>query len=284
MLTILITGSSGFLGSALSKRLSTFKNVDLIRITRRSESDFLSSIKCDLTSADETKSLFQNVDPDFLIHTAGFVPKTSKEYENELTMQNIIMAENLTTYSSAKFVNISSMSVYGVSENILYSESQKVRPKSAYGKSKLAIEKLLHNKNKSSISFRLPGLVGGQRKSGLIYNTFKSLIEMRPLQLPDRPIHWATMNISDAADSIIKALMAWDFNVNNHQAINVGYQGVFSINIFLNIIEELFKIKVPYDIKHPEFEFNLELLNSLGALPKKNFKHMLVDLKNEYGL
>lgn len=284
MLTILLTGSNGFLGSALSNRLSTFKNVDLIRVTRRSEPNLSSSIKCDLTNATETKSLFQKVDPDFLIHTASFVPKTSQEYEDELTMQNIIMAENLTTYSKAKFVNISSMSVYGVSDNILYSEFQKVRPETAYGKSKFAIEKLLQNKKNSSISFRIPGLVGSQRKSGLVYNTIKSLIEMKPLKLPQEPIQWATMNISDAADSIIKALMAWDFNANSHQTINVGYQGVFSINIFLDIIEELFNVKIPYDIKHPEFEFNLELLKSLGSLPKQNLKEMLVNLKNEYGL
>tara|TARA_R110000868_G_scaffold75946_6_gene218847 strand:- start:20275 stop:21171 length:897 start_codon:yes stop_codon:yes gene_type:complete len=60
---ILVTGSNGCVGSALKKACINDNNWIFIE---RSD--------CDLTNRDETLSVFKNVNPDYVIHLASYVP------------------------------------------------------------------------------------------------------------------------------------------------------------------------------------------------------------------
>lgn len=283
MLRVLLTGSNGFLGKHLCTKLSSINNIELFKLVRNLDGNKNTSIKCDLTDVCEVKGMLEHVKPDLILHAAAFVPKTLSDYESDSSAQNVMIVENILKHSTAKFINISSMTVYGSTGKVVRSELDSVAPETAYGKSKFQVEALLKNKRFSSLSIRIPGLFGKERRSGLVFNVFEALHSKKQPSLPETSLLWAAMDVDDAAEAIVNVALSWSFNECEHNAINVGYRGIFSINSFLEIAEQLFNTTIPYDVVHPQFEFDLALLDSLNATPEKIFKEVLFRLKRDYG-
>jgi len=283
MLSILITGATGFLGKALCSRLSVEENVEIYRTSRTIDSRDFFSLNCDLTNISDVREMAERVNPDLIIHTAAFVPKSKVEYECDAAALNVLMTKNLLTHLKAKIINISSMTVYGVKKEIVYSEDAEALPETAYGKSKLKVEMLLNDMDIPSVSLRIPGLIGEERKSGLVYNTFQALSQGKAPRLPDEPIQWAAMDVCDVVHSITKIAVSKTSIGSSHKAINLGYHGVTSVNHFLKIMERLYARKISYNVNHPDFKFDLRSLTSLKAEPNKSFEEALVRLKIKYG-
>ncbi|KDE41156.1 hypothetical protein ADINL_0229 [Nitrincola lacisaponensis] len=280
---VLLTGSNGFLGSRLSELIEREKSIDLIKSVRKTDSEVSSSIKCDLTNIVEVKNMLDEVKPDIILNAAAFVPKAQSDYESSQSDANVVMVENIIENSDAIFINISSMAVYGVSDRVLHSEDEEARPETAYGKSKNNIENLLRCNISPSLSIRIPGLFGPERKSGLVYNTFKALHFERPPVLPEQPLLWAGMDVRDAADLIVKVMLTWDFSIIDRKCVNISYPGLFSINSFVEIAEKLFDKKISYNIVHPLFGFDLHMLNAVGFMPETDFSSALLRVKYDYG-
>lgn len=284
MTRVLLTGANGFLGKQLAKIIEEDSSIELIKLVRSIQVPDRSLVICDLTDKERVKHILDNVLPDVILHTAAFVPKNVSDYENDLSNMNLLMVENLLAYSHAIFINISSMTVYGLSNKIIRSETDSTDPQSAYGKSKLKIEEFLSNHKSLSISIRIPGLFGSERKTGLLYNTLKSLSENEPLVLPSEPLLWSAMDVLDAADSIYKVMKAFISNKYRLNVINIAYIDTLSINKFIDICEEIFNKSLPYNIKHPDFAFCMDNLKKIDAVPNNNFKDSLLKLKVDYGL
>lgn len=283
MLRVLLTGSNGFLGKHLSTKLSLINNIELFKVVRNLDGNKNTSIKCDLTDICEVKGMLEHVKPDLILHAAAFVPKTLSDYESDSSAKNVMMVENILKHSTAKFINISSMTVYGSTGKVIRSELDNVAPETVYGESKFNVEKLLKKERLSSLSIRIPGLFGQERRSGLVFNVFEALYSRKTPSLPDTPLLWAAMDVNDAAEAVVNVALSWPFEESKHKAINVGYRGIFSINSFLEIAEQLFNTTIPYNVVHPQFEFDLALLDSLNATPEKSFKEVLFRLKRDYG-
>lgn len=279
---VLLTGAQGFLGAALVEILSNMDNIKLIKHSRNKENGFYN---CNLTDKNSVSEMIENIAPDLIIHTAAFVPKTLSEYESEASEQNILMVENLLCNKNVKFINISSMTVYGsLSSEVIRSEDSILDPESKYGCSKLKVERFLLKKENPTLSIRIPGLFGVNRKSGLIYNLLNSFSTGDEFVLPDKPILWAAMSVNDAALLISKIARAFLDRSLNYSEINVGYKDIYSINRLLNICQDIFNTKVAYQVSHPEFKFCTKRLDALGAALNTTLEDALIKVKNDYGL
>ena len=283
MTRVLLTGANGFLGSELVKVIGQDSSIELIKLVRLAQTSDTNLVACDLTNNENVKEILVNVLPDVILHTAAFVPKTKSDYENDLSNANLLMVKNLLAHSNAIFINISSMTVYGLSDKVIRAESDDTDPQSAYGKSKLKIEEFLLNNKSMSISIRIPGLFGFERKTGLIYNILKSLSNDEHLVLPTEPLLWSAMDVSDVANSIHRVMQAFANDKYSSNVINVAYPDILSINKLVNTCEDIFEKRIPYSVEHPDFAFCMDNLEEINAVPENSFKDSLLKLKANYG-
>ena len=126
--TILVTGSSGFVGSKLVSRL-IHDGVNVICLPRNQE------LKCD----DKI---------DILFHLGAFTPKTPKMANSidDIYRSNIMATHSLLQSLPnipERIVFSSTLDVYAISDNDATTEMSKVDPPSLYGSSKLFCEKLI---------------------------------------------------------------------------------------------------------------------------------------------
>ena len=132
---ILLTGSSGFLGQALTQFLATGNSVKTLG--RNSAND----IQADLRQALDSLAHF-----DCVIHAAGkahLVPRSEADKQafwdvNVIGTRNVLKA--LEEHPPQYFVFISSVSVYGKSAGVLLNEQTPLLAKDPYGESKIQAE------------------------------------------------------------------------------------------------------------------------------------------------
>lgn len=73
---ILVTGGGGLVGSAI-KEISSDYNYEF---------SFISSSECNLTNYEQTKKIFNNINPDYVIHLAAYVGGLYKSINNNVEM------------------------------------------------------------------------------------------------------------------------------------------------------------------------------------------------------
>lgn len=159
-MTILLTGSSGFLGKILKKSFSSLHLV--ISLGRDPKND----IVCDLSN----ESPIIDKDIDIIIHAAGKAhvqPKTEADkqdfYDVNVTGTKHLLAA-LEHKPIKKMVFVSSVSVYGLEKGEMIDESTPLQGDSPYAQSKIQAEEFFiqwcKQKNIDYLVLRLPLVVG----------------------------------------------------------------------------------------------------------------------------
>lgn len=151
MKKLLITGASGFIGSALSSMLSEeYKVVGLYNKHKPKFDNKITWEQADLLCKKKVNDLLHQYSPDIIIHCAaiahqGFFKADKRTYFDI----NSIAAENIARAASGgraatHFIYLSSISVYGENNlSLPVEESHVCCPTSDYGKSKLDAENRL---------------------------------------------------------------------------------------------------------------------------------------------
>ena len=175
---ILITGSAGFIGFNLAKRLLDNQNIEVIGIDnindyhdvklKKKRNDFLkkiknySFVKIDIRNNVKLEQLFKKEKFDFVFNLAAqagvrYSINHPREYveNNILGFYNII--ENVKKYKIKRLFYASSSSVYGENRSFPLNEKQKISPNNIYALSKKINEEisLIFNKYYNS---KLTGL------------------------------------------------------------------------------------------------------------------------------
>jgi nucleoside-diphosphate-sugar epimerase len=172
MSKILLTGSSGFLANVIKKQIE-LKN--FVYELNRNTGHF----KIDLRNAIPNF----NYHFDTVIHSAGKAhlnPKTIQESKDFFDV-NVNGTKNLLNALNKdlqKFIYISSVSVYGVSNGINLSENEPLQAKDPYGLSKIVAENLVqewcYKNNVKYLILRLP-LVAGLNPPGNLASMIKGI-------------------------------------------------------------------------------------------------------------
>jgi nucleoside-diphosphate-sugar epimerase len=198
--SFLLTGASGFLGRIIKAILSE-KN-QLITLGRQAGND----IQCDLsiTIPEITAPL------DCVIHAAGkahVVPKNAKEAQaffevNEQGTLNLLKGLEKLDHLPSRFIFISSVAVYGLSEGTGVEESHPLNGRTPYARSKINAERLIGKWCRANgvncIILRLP-LVAGKNAPGNLGALTKAIERGMYFSISDNAARKSMVLASDVA-------------------------------------------------------------------------------------
>ncbi len=188
---ILITGSSGYLGSFLSKFLSEKNHIvvgiDLFCSWKNPPKNFIFE-KCDVRDKKTLSRIFHKYRPSHAIHTAYLMePQHDKKFEHDVDVNgsiNVFLASN-ETFSVRQLIHFSSASVYGgFPDNPLWiKEKHPLRPRDwLYAQNKKKVEEFCFSYNKRPemklVNFRMCTAVGPSyhKKGGVVKAIAKGFI------------------------------------------------------------------------------------------------------------
>lgn len=143
MKSVLLTGSSGFLGKYFVKSLQASKK-QFLTLGRSSNVDIVCDLSVQIPHLSNRNSELNSV-----IHCAGLahqLPKTDSEKEEFFRshmqgMKNLL--QGLEDQSAQKFIFISTVAVYGLEKGELMAEDTMPQPNTPYGQAKLEAENIL---------------------------------------------------------------------------------------------------------------------------------------------
>ena len=296
-LKILVTGALGHIGSKLIRDLSNINNIRNIYLiddlrTQRFNSLMHLSKKGKYKFYDETLSkenLNQLVKKsDFIIHLAAITDAASSFGKfNQLKKNNLDNTKLVTHFCSKykkKLIFISSTSVYGSNDKIMYEDENNLNPQSPYANIKISeekyINKFIKEKKINAVILRFGTILGystGMRFHTAVnkfcYNASlgKPLTVWKTALNQKRPY----LGINDACSSII-------FFINNPKFFNKTYN-VLSSNLtvknIINYIKLVKKIKVNFVnskiMNQLSYEVSVDKLKKLKFKFKDNLKFLI---------
>lgn len=243
---IAILGASGFIGSALARRLEA-AGENVIRLCRP---DF------DLSSPDTFSRI--SADTDVVVHAAGLVGRSG---DNDMlwrvnSISAYYLADYLNCYCKPNLVlYLSSGAVYGMSSDVLTSESP-LRPSDVYGTSKVIAESLLSTHLQCPVvHLRLFFPFGpNQKPPRLVPGLIEKIARGEPVELNTQeglpvinPIF-----INTLIEQII-AIMRTSSS-SRRTRLNLGGIYAFSIRNIAEIIGSLLSKKPEFVIKHAQVQ------------------------------
>lgn len=137
------------------------------------------------------------------------------------------------------------MTVYSKKNIIPAKENAKIEPPNIYGLSKYFAEEVtrfaaLHTDLKTVI-IRIPGIYGGDRSSGYIYNLIQKLKKNEDIDIRTKGLeYWETMKVDDICFSLVDFIEAYAWN-SQYDVFNLSYgqktdfiETAFSLKKFLD--------------------------------------------------
>ncbi|RJR30261.1 NAD-dependent epimerase/dehydratase family protein [Candidatus Microgenomates bacterium] len=270
MKRILITGSAGFIGFSLSKRLLeldyeilgidnyhdnypvAFKKQNTQKLKRFPRFTFA---KLDITDKTKIQEVFAKYSPDIVIHLAALTGvRNSLLFPQKYHQVNVIGTKNVYQLAiknnCQKFIFASSSSVYG-NEHTPFSESQALAPTSPYAWSKYKAEEMLKKLHQKST---LPTIV---LRFFSVYGPH-GRPDMAPYLFTEAALKSKSINkygsgesardytyIDDIVEGIIKTLQyetSWD-------TINLGDSSPITLNQLINTVEKITGNKINAQVK-----------------------------------
>jgi len=233
---ILITGGTGFIGSAIANKLLdqeisvniiTHADESMWRINKKNKCN---CIRLDLSNFSKVKKYINKIQPDLIFHLAAYV-NPERDYEtiekaysvNFLGTKNLILS--LNDYNYDLFINTGTCEEYGNIE-APFKEIDREKPVSPYSASKIAAtyfcELISDIYNKPIITVR-PFLTYGPKQLAklLIPSLIFSGIEKRPLSLTPCNQTRDIIYIDDVVDAYISLAKNCE-KIKNRGIFNIG--------------------------------------------------------------
>jgi UDP-glucose 4-epimerase len=149
---VLTTGSSGYVGRALSKHLSERRS-DVIGLDVESNDDLANDnfrfIKCDITDKEKVGKIFKETEPTHVIHLAYLMNplhNKKREYEIDVEGSKNVFKASIGSSSVKQFIQMSSTSAYGgwPVNKLWIKEDAPLRPRGyRYGINKKEVEEYM---------------------------------------------------------------------------------------------------------------------------------------------
>ena len=276
---ILITGSSGFIGSNIAQNIK--KNIYGIGRQKKSHKEKKLPYIKNLIKSISIKNLrLFKINFDFIIHCAGkgIVSNHKDDYKkNFLPLKNVL--EYLKKYSREScLVFISTLAVYG-NKNKKLSETDSLNPMSVYAKNKIKAENLckLYSKqyNIKILILRVGPLYGIGLRKQFIYDACKKISNNRNIFYGTGNEVRDYLHINDFANLIN---IIFNSKIKNFEIINVGSGNSYKIIDVIQYIKKGFNNtgKVLFNNKgvnqNPKYlQSSNKKTNKFNWKPKKNF-------------
>lgn len=249
---VLVTGSSGFVGSKLVKELIK-NNAEVIRL------DLAEGF--DITEWSEISST-PNFDIAFHLAARSYVPDSYQNprdfyYTNVVGTANIL---ELCRLKNAKMVFASSY-VYGIPEFLPISEQHPIKGVNPYSQSKIACEKLCEGYNRDSgvncVIIRPSNIYGPGQTRNFLIPTIINQLDSGIVNLRDSRPKRDLVYIDDVVDFYIKA---GRYSSNSYEIINCGYGKSFSVKEIADQILTSASLKIK--VNYLESDRKIEIMDS----------------------
>ena len=216
MKRVLITGASGFIGGFIVEKALSLNFEVYAGVRKNSDVQYLRNTKAILFDADLSDKtaikdkLEQFAKFDFVIHSAGITKTCNKEMFHNVNVkntQNLIESLYETNRIPEKFIYISSLAACGpgINNNTPVQLSDKPKPVSFYGASKLDAEKYIKElPHFPFLIFRPTGVYGPREKDFLIL--FKSLNSGLETYIGSSVQHLSFVYVKDLTNLLLVAL------------------------------------------------------------------------------
>jgi nucleoside-diphosphate-sugar epimerase len=292
MKNILITGSSGFFGTILFKKLSDLKYSVIGLDLKYSKSIAQKKqIICDLTNFKDLNNKLKDYKFEIIIHLAAQIDFSVKD-QSSLFYNNIISTKNICEFAKKnkvkKFIFTSSNSIFlGLDKKIIY-KNDHPKPIDMYGKSKLIAEKTIQKyKRQFQVNILRCPIIIDKGRAGMLTILFEIIKSNAVLWVLDKgKIKHQLLYANDLTNIICKL-----FKIKESFTLNIASGKADSFyNIFINLIKNVKSkskiISLPSIIIIPLLKLLFFLkLSPLGPyqfrMLTKNFEFDLSDLKKK---
>ena len=306
MSNIIITGSTGFIGSNLTRYLVKSKAKNQINIFRRENSDLwriqdiindVTTHIIDIHNSRNIQKKIKEIKPDIIYHCAAYGVKPYQNSTSDLIRTNVIGSINLfracLEYNDLKrFVNLGSSFEYGHKSKPIQ-ETDFLDPITPYGISKATqtyFAKYFSRQKLPVVTLRVFTPYGKYEDSGrLVYDIMQSLIWKKPLTLSSPQAHRDFIYIDDVIEALIKAASSPSVE---GEIFNIGSGRDYSVEELLNLACDVTKTKIEIIFKKNntrEFDrvggrgyANIQKAKRLGWKPKCSIKDGLLKTYNWY--
>jgi UDP-glucose 4-epimerase len=241
---VLVSGAGGFIGRHLAVALACARH-DVVALVRRARPAVLDRqtglrVEC----ADLAHAPHLPVGPfDALVHCAAAIPSQVRD-DAELFRINVEGSRRLFEHAALTGADIiifcSSMAVYGRVDVDIVDADTPMHDANAYGRSKLACERLLVDLSRAhahlrAVSIRLPGVVGRGSHDNFLSDTMARLVggETAIVRNPDAPFN-NVVHVDDFArfaDTLLASLP------RGHRAVTIGAETPLPIREVVAIME-----------------------------------------------
>lgn len=239
---ILVTGASGFIGSALCDSLGE----TAVGLSRSSGGH-----NCDLTDENSVRRLAKELKGHSftcLIHAAAITPwsKTENFHFDEVMAQSVLMLSQLLEIPY--IINISGWNVYDATGQAPFLEEAAIQPIGEYGESKYRVEHILDGSSVADvIHLRLASVYGpGQMSRGLIPNIVTSALKTQQITIGDSNVKRDYLYIGDVTRVICQ--LARMNVVNLPQHINLGSGASVTISSVAEMVQQICKNRYDLDV------------------------------------
>ena len=198
---ILLTGASGFLGSTIFKRLAA--KHELVGLCHSQAATGL--VQCDIREADAFSVVLREHSPDLVVHAAAYRdPDFCEDKPEECHRLNVVPLETLCASlpDGVRLIQVSTDYVFD-GDHPPYSEQSPTSPVNEYGRSKVAAEDIV-NQREGSIVLRMPVLVGAGPsldRSGYIGQLVALVRDKTPVEVDDYHVRFPAW-IEDIAGAV----------------------------------------------------------------------------------
>jgi UDP-glucose 4-epimerase len=221
---IVITGATGFIGTALCKKLEKLKEYSIVKVTRSKDKSGFYNVK----------SYQQSPIGDILIHLGenpdrGIVNKKGDLYRKETGK----VIESLLGKNYKKVIYCSTSAIYGDKGTEPYSENMETCANDIYTKAKIENEKRVLSAG--GIVVRFSNVIGpGMSKNNVLSDIIKQLLNTEILEIqnikPIRDFIWID-DVVDAVTQLIKTEISGIFNIGSGVAISINQLAEIVLNI-----------------------------------------------------
>lgn len=217
--THFITGAAGLVGQAVAEKLVA-RGDRVIAVDRNSTVlPFGEVISCDLKDIHRLYALVGDGELDSVIHCGAYSgPMVARDNPYELVAVNVMGTANVLELARIsrvrRFINCSSVSVYGSTATGPVRENVRLAPSTVYGATKLAAEALVtafaREHGVDAASFRLSWVYGPNRSTPcLLGRMVRDALSGKATELPwGRDFYRQYIHADDAADGLIAGLDA----------------------------------------------------------------------------
>ena len=256
---ILVTGSSGFIGKKIVKRLDKLKVI----------TDSNNSERIDLQNKEQVMKLDS---ADIVIHLGGKTPQNELKW-SEYFDNNVIGTLNVLEYciqkKVKKMIYVSSY-VYGDPKYCPIDENHPINPHNAYTESKYLGERLCEfycNRSDLNLIILRPFNIFGEsmREGFLITNLINSVKTGEKLTIVNKNSKRDFLHVDDFVDLIVK-LIDYDFKF---EVFNVGAGISYSFEDIIKKIERITSQKINADYEENKEIFIDEITSDMSKIKNK---------------